>query len=45
MRNNIAYFEKSTRSMVTICEKIDVEVIFTLDFAQILTLLLLVFSK
>ena len=38
MRNNIAYFKKSISSMVTICKKkIDLEFIFTLDFAQILT--------
>ena len=35
MRNDIAFFEKSTSSMVPICEKIDVEFIFALDFAQI----------
>ena len=32
-------------NMVKICEKIDVEFIFTLDFAQILTELLLDFTK
>ena len=35
MRNHIAYFEKSISSLVTLCEKIDVEFYFALDFAQI----------
>jgi len=36
--NNIASFEKSiTSSMVTICKKIDLELIFALDFAQIIS--------
>ena len=43
MRNNIASFEKSISSLVTICEKIDVEFFFALDFAQTLTSLLLDF--
>ena len=37
MRNNIASFEKSISSMVTICKRIDVEFIFALGFAQILS--------
>ena len=45
MRNNIAFFEKSISSKVTICKKINVEFIFALNFAQILTQLLLDFSK
>ena len=45
MRNDIAYFEKSISSIVTICKKIDVEFIFVLDFNKILTSLLLDFSK
>ena len=45
MRNNIACFEKSISSKVTICKKINVEFIFALNFAQILTQLLLDFSK
>ena len=46
MRNDIAYFEKSISSIVTICKKkIDVEFIFVLDFNKILTSLQLDFSK
>ena len=45
MRNDIAYFEKSISSIITICKKIDVEFIFVLDFNKILTSLLLDFSK
>ena len=45
MRNNIASFEKTSRSRVKIMEKINAEFIFALDFAQNITLLLLVFSK
>ena len=45
MRNNIASFEKSISDGVTICKNIDVEFIFALDFAQILTSLLLDSSK
>ena len=45
MRNDIASIEKSISSMVTICKRIDVEFIFALDFAQILTSLLLDSSK
>ena len=37
MRNNIASFEKSISSRALICEKIDLEFIFVLDFAQVLT--------
>ena len=37
MRNNIASFEKSISCMVIIREKIYVEFIFALGFAQILT--------
>ena len=45
MRNNIASFEKTSCSRVKIMEKINTEFISTLDFAQNITLLLLVFSK
>ena len=45
MRNNIAYFEKTSGSRVKIMEKINTEFIFALDFALNITLLLLVFSK
>ena len=45
MRNNIASFEKTSRSRVKIMEKINAEFIFALNFAQNLTSLLLVFSK
>ena len=45
MRNNIASFEKTTYGRVKIMEKINTEFIFALDFAQNITLLLLVFSK
>ena len=45
MKNNIASFEKTSRSRVKIMEKINAELIFALNFAQILTSLLLVFSK
>ena len=45
MRNNIAFFEKTSSSEVKIMEKINAELIFALNFAQILTSLLLVFSK
>ena len=45
MRNNIAFFEKSSSSKVKIMEKSNAEIIFALNFAQILTSLLLVFSK
>ena len=45
MRNNIASFEKTSRSRDRIMEKINAEFIFALNFAQNLTLLLLVFSK
>ena len=45
MRNNIASFEKTSHSRVKIMEKINAEFIFALNFAQNLTLLLLVFSK
>ena len=48
MRKNIAPFETSVSSLVprfgTICKKGDVEFFFALDFAQILTQLLLDFS-
>ena len=37
MRNDIASFEKSISDGVTICKNIDVEFIFALDLAQILT--------
>ena len=37
MRNNIASFEKSISCGVKICKKLDVEIIFALDFAQNLT--------
>ena len=36
MRNNIASFEKTSCSWVKIMEKINAELIFALDFAQIL---------
>ena len=45
MRNNIASFERTSRSRVKIMEKINAEFIFALNFAQNLTSLLLVFSK
>ena len=45
MRNDIASFEKTSRSRVKIIENINAEFIFALDFAQILTKLLLDFSK
>ena len=45
MRNNIASFEKTSRSRVKIMEKINGEFIFALNFAQILTLILLDFSR
>ena len=45
MRNNIAFFEKSISSKITIGKKINAEFIFELKFAQILTQLLLDFSK
>ena len=45
MRNNIASFEKPSRSRVKIMENMNAEFIFALVFAQILIKLLLVFSK
>ena len=45
MRNDIASFEKTSRSKVKIIENINAEFIFALNFAQNLTSLLLVFSK
>ena len=45
MRNNIASFDKTSCSRVKIMEKINAESIFALNFAQILTQLLLDFSK
>ena len=45
MRNNIASFEKSFIILVTICAKLNVEFIFSLNFAQNITYLLLVFSE
>ena len=49
MRNNIAYSEKTSHGRVKIMDKINTEFIFAfnfaLDFAQNITLLLLVFSK
>ena len=45
MRNNIAFLEKTSSSEVKIMKKINVELIFALNFAQNLTSLLLVFSK
>ena len=45
MRNDIVSFEKTSSSEVKIMEKINAELIFALNFAQILTSLLLVFSK
>ena len=45
MQSNIASSEKSISSLFTICKKINVEFIFALDFAQILTQLLQDFSK
>ena len=45
MGNNIASFEKTSRSRVKIVEKINAEFIFAFNFAQNITLLLLVFSK
>ena len=44
MRNNIASFEKTSRSRVEIMEKINAEFIFAL-IPQNITLLQLVFSK
>ena len=35
MRNDIAYFEKSISSTVTICKKLDIEFILVLDFNKI----------
>ena len=37
MRNNIASFEKTSRSRVKIMEKINAEFIFALNFAQNIT--------
>ena len=37
MRNNIAYFEKTSRSRVKVMEKINAEFIFALNFAQNIT--------
>ena len=45
MRNNIASFEKTSRSRVKIMEKINAEFIFALNFAQNITQLVLDFSK
>ena len=45
MKNNIASFEKSSSSLVTICEKIYVEFIFALGFAQIFNLITARFLK
>ena len=45
MRNNIASFEKTSHNRVKIMEKMNTEFIFALNFAQNITLLLLVFSK
>ena len=45
MRNDIASFEKTSRSRFKIIENINAEFIFALNFAQNLTSLLLVFSK
>ena len=45
MRNNIASFEKTSHSGVKIMEKINAEFIFSLNFAQNITYLLLLFSK
>ena len=39
MRNNIASFEKTSRSRVKIMEKINAEFTFALNFAQNITLL------
>ena len=45
MRNNIAYFEKSISSLVTICKKLDVEwAIMIWSFAWV-SLLMLLFSR
>ena len=44
MKNNIAFFEKSIGSLVTISKRIDVKFIFAFDFA-LLTELLPDFSK
>ena len=44
MKNNIAFFEKSIGSLVTICKRIDVKFIFAFNFA-LLTELLPDFSK
>ena len=43
MRNNIASFEKTSRTRVKNIEKINAEFIFALNFAQNITQLLLVF--
>ena len=45
MRNNIASFEKTSHNRVKIMEKMNTEFIFALNFPQILTSILLVFSK
>ena len=45
MRNNIASFEKTSHNRVKIMEKMNTEFICALNFAQNITLLLLVFSK
>ena len=45
MRNNIASFEKTSRSRVKIMRKINAEFIFAFNFAQNITYLLLVFSE
>ena len=45
MRNNIASFEKTSRSRVKIMEKIHAEFTFALNLAQNITQLMLVFSK
>ena len=45
MRNNIASFEKTSRSSVKIMGKSNAEFISVFNFAQNLTSILLVFSK
>ena len=45
MRNNIAYFEKTSHGRVKFMGKINAEFIFAFNFAQNINLLLLVFSK
>ena len=45
MRNNIAYFEKTSSSNVKIWAKFNAKINSALIFSIILTLLLLVFSK